>query len=137
MTDIKVLNNLLSVSYPVKGFIKFKDYDIKNYKLQDYLVDSDPYFLSNDNSLKIILRYPFFIRTIDGSTLIQSEEEFTKLNLNEFNILNLKVNEFEILEIFCDKNLAILALPSLYSGWAVFKDGKELAQHHGYNEGIE
>lgn len=50
-----------AITLPKEVRLKFEDFDIKGFKVQTYVVKSDPYLISSDKSLKIYLRFPFYV----------------------------------------------------------------------------
>ena len=133
----KAQSKINEILLPLEFDLKFEDYDIKNFQVQNYLVKSDPYLLSKDGKIKILLRYPFYFQSGEKACVVICEENFKEFDVNDtFIIKKIRVTDLQTLEINCD-NATFLALPGVYLGWGIYVvNNKPLIQHCGIEEGI-
>ncbi len=138
MDLIGEVNKILAdISLPLKVSLKFEDFDIKEFKIQKNLVNSDPFLISSDKKIKIFLRFPFYVHENDGASVICSEEQYNAfLIAPEFLIKKIKVTPLQMLEITCE-NCTLVAFPGLSFGWGIYQDNRQIVQHNGLDEGIE
>jgi hypothetical protein len=134
MNTIKRANEILNkLPYPITVNLTFKEV------LNGDLKSVEPHLLQEDIKfpLKILLNFPFYLYTGKNAALIFEEEAIIKLKIKtRLNIESIIITELFIMEIRC-KECTLIALPSLYFGWGIYKNGKEILQHQGWEEGIE
>lgn len=128
---------LRQLDLPLEVSIKFEDFDIKDFKVQNYLVKSDPYLISNDGKIKIFLRFPFYIQSKDNAAIITNEENFKYFgDMSKIIIQSIAITDIQVLEIKC-MDATFLAFPGISYGWGIYKENELIIQHSGIDEGIE
>lgn len=91
-----------------------------------------------DSDVIIDLLAPFVFTNADGTALIRTKESFEEVEERaDFKVTAIRVDDNERLIISCEHSITFECLPGVYIGWSVYREGKELVQHHGWGEGVE